>query len=347
MRLLRGRQCAQRGFALLEFALAALLAMLLATWGVQALVNRMNDAQAQAAAVWMQAIHKAALAYIQRHGHDIQAAVGSDALAHHGYADWRAPTLTELVQAGLLSAGTPDSTRLTGAARVSVWHRGDCPGEACVIEALVFGERPLRHERSHVVDAAMTAQWLLAADGRGGAVHPRDPTRIRGPAFAFTSVLPDGRTLPVGTVGMAVTGDHHALWDFLRVRDQRDPQFQGDLSAAGHIRSNADVEAAGQLVVSTHHREGDECLTDNAIVHEVAGGLLVCRDGWWRSVSRTGGGAYAYNTLHGCRSADGVSTVNPITNYCGCPSYAQALPIFDSGPRPGTEGRQLAYLCVG
>ena len=337
----------QQGYALLELVLAMLIASLLAAWGMQALVNRFNDAQAQAAAVWMDSVHKALMVFVQRHGHEIQNAVGSDALSAHGYADWTAPALSELMQAGLLSPGFPLAIRPTGTARMSVWRRGACPGDGCTIEALVHGERPLRDEASAQPDEAMMAQWLLAAQGKGAAVHAGDPSRIRGAAFSFDNALPDGTVLPVGTVGMAVTAEHLALWSYLRVRDSRDPHFQGGLSVAGDIRGTRDVALAGQLVIGTRSYDGLDCATEDAVVHDATGGLLVCRGGRWRSSSRTGGGGYGYNSLHGCQTRDGVPTGNPVTGECSCPWYAAAVRILDTGPLPYPEGRQYAYLCVG
>ena len=336
----------QQGYALVELALALLIASLLAAWGVQALVNRLNDAQASAAAVWMDAVHKAVLVYVQRHGPEIQEAVTTDSLAAHGFPDWRRPALAELAQAGLLPPGTPESTRLTGAARVSVWRRGDCPGDGCMVEALVHGERPLRDSRRDLPDEAMLAQWLLAAQGEGAAVHPDDPGRIRGAAFAFSSTLPDGTVLPVGTVGMAVTAEHQALWSFLRVRDRRDPDFQGALSVAGDVHAATDVKLDGQLVIGAQVEDGQACAPDNAVAHHVLGGLLVCHRGRWRSSGRAGGG-YGYNMVYGCETPDGRRTANPVTGGCSCPWYTSSVPIYDSGPQPASQGRQIAYLCVG
>lgn len=337
----------QEGYLLLELVLVMLIAGLLAAWGAQALVNRLNDAQAQSAAVWMEAVHKAVEVYVRRHGPDIQAAVDVNLLSIPGFADWRAPTLSELAQAGLLSQGFPETTRLTGAARVAVWRRGPCPGDDCAVEALVHGERPLHDESRGLPDEAMIAQWLLAAQGRGAAVHPSDPGRMRGAAFSFSSTLPGGRVLPAGSVGMAVTAEHLALWSYLRVRDERDPDLQGPLSVQGEVNSQSDIALAGQLVLGAQGADGEGCGPDGAVAHDVAGGLLVCRHGRWRSASRTGGGGYGFNSVHGCQTADGAPTANPLTGTCSCPWYATQVRILDSGPRPYPEGRQYAYLCIG
>ena len=337
----------QEGYALLELTLVLLIASLLAAFGARTLANRFNDAEAQSAAVWMEAVHKSLLAYVRLHGPDIQSAPDAGALAGQGYLDWRAPTLSELKQTGLLSGGTPETSRLTGTPRLSVWRRGDCPGDNCVVEALVYGDRPLQVVAGGQADEAMMAQWLLASGGEGGAVHQRDPGRIRGAAFSFSSSLLDGTALPAGTVGMAVTAEHQALWSFLRVGDPRDPDFKGQMSVAGKAHVGNDVALDGQLILGAQGQDGSGCMTEDAVVHETDGGLLVCRQGRWRSASRIGGG-YSYNMTHGCQLHDGKKTENPITGSCSCPWYSTAVPIFDNGLEfDDPRGHQVAYLCIG
>lgn len=336
----------QRGYALVELALVLLITSLLATWGVHTLVNRIHDAQARSAAAWMAAMHKAVLAYVQRYGPEIQEAEHPDALAIHGFADWRAPAFAELKQAGLLSAGMPENAPLTGPARVIVWHQGECPGDACIVEAIVYGEWPVRDLKRGEPDEAKVAQWLLASEGEGAAVHPREPDRIQGAAYSYSSTLPDGTVLPVGTVARAVTAEQQALWSFLRVKDRRDPDFQGALSVAGNLHSRADATVAGKLTIGAQFHDGMECETEKAVAHHVLGGLLVCHLGRWRSSGRAGGG-YGYNLLYGCETSEGYPMANPVTGDCSCPWYTSTVPIFDSGPQPSSHGRQIAYLCVG
>lgn len=385
----------QQGYALLELTLALLITGLVAAWGVQALVNRYQDAQAQAAAVWMEAVHKATLAYVQRYGAHIQHAHAASALVEHGFTDWQAPTLPELQQAGLLSTGLPSAIKLIGAARVSVWRHGDCPGDDCVVEALVHGDRPLLDPRHGSPDEAMVAQWLLAAQGRGAAVYATEPGRIRGAAYSLSSALPDGTVLPPGTVGMAVTAEHLALWSYLRVRDARNPDFQGsltvagdvdtggnialagklsangdialggnlnsggdialvgdlhgagDIALAGNLSSGGNIALAGELVIGAAHESGLACASENAVAHDISGGLLVCQSGRWRPAGKGSGGGYSFNSIHGCQTADGSPTANPVTAACSCPWYSTAMRVFDTGHRPYPEGRQQMYLCIG
>lgn len=344
----------QRGYALIELMLALLIASLLAAWGVRTWVNQLNDAQAKSAAVWMEAVHKAVLAYVQRHGAEIQEALGNHALAKHGYQDWRSPTLEEFAQTGLISSGMPRSVRLLGTARIHVWRRGECPGDNCIVEALIHSEQPLIEAQAGHVDEAMVAQWLLAANGEGAAVHPGDPDRIRGARFAFSAAMPDGTVLPVGTVGMGVTAEHQALWSYLRVGDRRNPDFQGKLSVAESLEGGGDASFQGQIVLGAAAEIDQRCYTENAIARDALnGGLLVCYQGYWRSTGNFGGG-YSYNSPHGCQTPEGLSTANPLTRDCSCPIHTNPALVYDSGPvLPGPEsmgpsrGRQRVYLCIG
>lgn len=337
---------------MVELALVLLLGMLLAVLGIRSWVNEVNDAQARAAAVWMSSVHKAVMGYLQRHGPAIQEAHSEDALSAYGYAKWHAPTLAELAAAGLLTPGMPEAVRPTGSAYVHVWRRGDCPGDGCMVEALIHGERPLLNAR-HEVDEAAIAQWLLAADGEGGAVHPDQPDRLRSTRFAYSSILPDGTVLAPGTVGMAVTAEHQALWSYLRVRDHRDPDLQGHLSVAGDFSSGGNAAVVGQLTIGGKAEFNQPCHPEQAIVHREGGGLMVCRFGMWRPAGQFGG-AFTYNSVHGCTDMEGLAAVNPLTGRCSCTLGTTAVRIFDtgaesdtSGPYEPSAGRRSVYICIG
>ena len=271
MRMGAGLSRTQQGSMLIELAVALVIATLLAAWGAHTLVNRYRDAQAQAAAVWMESLHKAVVAYVRRHGPDIQTAVDVQALVLPGFADWQAPSLGELAEAGLLSSAIPHSTPLTGSAQIAVWRSGDCPGNVCAVEALINAERALLDADGSETDQAMVAQWLLAAQGKGAAVQPARPDRIQGGALDLDNRLPGGRVLPVGTVGMAVTAEHLALWSYLRVRDPRNPEFQGQMSVEGNIAGGADAStyashAAAQVRPDIHaKRRIDAALAQQGI----------------------------------------------------------------------------------
>src|SRR3546814_4843078 len=77
----------QQGFVLLELIAVALLTTLLAVWGANTLVNAMNDAKAQDAAVWMLSIRNSAQAYLERYAGVLAQAEHAQVLQGQGYAD--------------------------------------------------------------------------------------------------------------------------------------------------------------------------------------------------------------------------------------------------------------------
>lgn len=336
----------QQGFALLELTVVAVLATLLAVWASHTLVNRIGDASAQAHAVWMLAIKKSVHGYIQTYAGALMRAEHAGAMSPQGYADWAAPRLSELKAGSLLSAGFPE-TAFPGGASVRLTRHGDCPGDTCRIEALVYGNKPFLLSAGSQVDEQMVAQWLMAAQGWGGSVSHARPGVISGPAFEVPNPPASGAALPPGTVALAITSEQLNHLDFLRVGDTRDPAFEGSASIKGNVSTQSDLHVGQYLHLGGQARMQDSCSDDTAVARDINGGLLVCRGGTWNGVSRTGGGGYSVNEIYGCATRAGATTQNPVTRACSCPGATASVLIADSGPQAFPEGRTLGYLCVG
>jgi type II secretory pathway pseudopilin PulG len=334
---------AQRGFAILELTVALLIATLLAVWGASQLVNRANDAAAQAAAVWMASVRMAAFSYIDRHRSALQEASGAMDMGHLGYADWARPSVAELKAAGLLSSGFPEHGLRGLEVTVQVLRSGVCPGSDCRVEALVHSNAALSFNTSTVADEQMVAQWLMAAQGYGGTVTRARPHRVAGTAFEFPNPPASGLdALPAGTVAMAVTTEQLAVVDYLRVRDRRDPQFQSELTVAGDVRAQASVSVQGFLSLGAEAQERSGCEQDAQVARSNAGGLLVCRNKIWLSAGGRGGGGYSTNSKTGCVAG----TYNLVTGACSCPEGYGAIRIAESGSIMAAEGLTRGYLCV-
>lgn len=334
----------QQGFALVELAIALLIATLLAIWGSSQLVDRINDAAAQSAATWMSSVRMAAHAYLERNRSALQLAEAPGALAHLGYADWSRPGLPEFKAAGLLSAGFPEHGIRGLSAVVQVLRSGSCPGTACRLEALVHGQPPLPAVLSSSSGEQVVAQWLLAAQGQGGAVTASRPDRVGGAAFEFPNpAAPHLQALPPGTVAMAVTVEQLASADYLRVRDARDPLFQGDVTVGQDLRAQADVDVQGRLLIGAEAVDRGPCQAANQIARGQYGGLLVCRDQIWQSAGGRGGGGYSTNTKTGCAPG----TYNLVTGDCSCPAGYGAVRIAESGSIMAAEGLTRGYICIG
>lgn len=334
----------QRGFALLELTIAMLLATLLAVWGVSLIVNRITDASAQANAAWMLSVKGSVRAYLARYGPAL--AVADHAAALGGYADWSAPTLAELKSDGLLSAGFPLRIAPGGSAAIRLLRQGTCPGSDCLVDVIIYSEMPFVHRGTSRPDEQLIAQWMLAAQGWGGWVSAAQPGVLRGPSYQLPNPPAGGTMLPPGTVALAVLAGQDGRFEYLRVRDTRDPDFQGSATIKGDVVANANLRVGKYLYVDAIEAFATPCSHPGAVARERDGGLLICRDGRWKTASRSGGGGFLTNVPHGCRNSSGYPTFNPVTDDCSCPGMTAMVQISDSGPHPFPEGRTIGYLCV-
>lgn len=337
----------QRGFALLELTIAAAITLLLAVWASQTLAHRMQEANAQSAALWMLNVREAVMQYVQTHYRSLQQADTPSALAAEGILQWQQPTFKELQQQGFISASLPPQTHLVQSLAIYIARSGVCPGDACQLEAIVYSQQPLLN-RSGQVDEAAMAQWLLASQGYGGTVHPARPHRLQGQLFDFSNPVlsADGAlTVAPGTVALAITLQQFAAMDFLRVQDERNPDFQGDLSVAGAVQLAGNTTVGGYLRINHTASLFGPCDTNGAIARDQQAGLLVCVWGSWQFGSRHAG-AYSINSIYGCYSYDGRSTRNPITNSCSCPPGTQEVLVSDGTQSINTHGVTRGFVCV-
>jgi competence protein ComGC len=338
----------QRGFAVLELLLVVLIATLLAVWAAGTLVQKINDAHAQGSAAWMLTARKAVQSYTERYADALMQADHIGSLASKGYADWTAPTLQELKSDHLLAPGFPETGVQGAGLLIRVMRQGAaCPGADCRVEALIYSASPYLHRASQRVDEQMVAQWMLASEGWGGMVTAARPDRISGPAFQFNNPPVTGAPLPPGTVALAVTSQQPGMQDFLRVRDARDPDFQGRVTIKEELDIGESAYVRGYLHLGPQGYEYDPCPENGAVAREYMGGLLVCNKLQWRSAGRGGGGGYAVNSRYGCKTSGGGSTANPVTRACSCPEGHASVIISDSGAHSADEGRTTGFLCVG
>lgn len=336
---------AQRGFMLVELIIGALILTLLAVWGSSSLLRRSDEASAQAAAVWMLSVRGAVQAYLQKHSASLSLAEPASVMQASGYADWSTPLLTELKADGLLSTGFPDTVNPLGGVAIQVMRLGVCPGPDCRLSTLITGQQPLIKKQTGQVNDYLLAHWLMAAQGLGGRVSSTAPTLIKGKHFTYDNPpLAALAPFPVGTVAMAITTEQQQTMDFLRVADQRDPDFQGGLTIKGKVNAADNATIEGYLYLGKKHPWMAPCTQLNALARDVHGGLLMCIEGSWQPASRTGGG---YSKVSGiCHKHLGGQGVNPITNDCSCPAGYTAVLISDSKTGGNGTDSITGYLCV-
>ena len=336
----------QSGFILLEWVLAALLATLLAVWGSQVLVNKVNDASAQAHATWMLSLKSSVQGYVERYAQQLKQAEDGVASAIAGYADWASPSIVELKADGLLATGFPEQAKPGGGATVRLIRQGACPGDSCRLEALIHSNMPFLKKDSGRVDEQMVAQWLIASKGWGGWVNGNRPDVLAGSAFEYANPPWPGSPLPAGTVVQALTTEQLHKLDFLRVGDTRDPEFQGAASVQGSIQTGADLHVSRYLYLNQAEHAQQACTDEGSISREERAGLLICQNHQWQPLQRRNAGGFSTNDLYGCQNNFGSSTANPVTGSCSCPLFSAIVQISDSGPQKPPDGRTLGFLCV-
>ncbi|WP_260986361.1 shufflon system plasmid conjugative transfer pilus tip adhesin PilV [Bordetella genomosp. 13] len=365
-----------RGFALLELSIALLVATLLAIWGAGALMRHADEAESQATGIWLLEIRHAAGRMLERHFDSL--AAGTRPLDEQGrapYADAMAPTVAEFKAAGLLPPGFPETAPDGSAARVRVLRLNACPGAACRLDALVHSSQPL-HTAQGEPDMMRMAVLVQAAAGYGGQATGGRDGRLRGAAFDFANPpTPDMPALPAGTPVLWAGMDVATADRYVRRFDTRDPQLRASLSttggvqAAGNLETDGNVSAAGSITarggiaaggsVSTSGRfiaseylqmgaasPGFWCESPGLIARAPQGGVLGCRNGVWTPEDGGFGGAFATNNRFGCQHYTGVSTANPRTGNCSCPSGYAPVIVSAGGKWNDDEGWTTGYVCV-
>ncbi|MDQ2184527.1 hypothetical protein RBI13_04920 [Alcaligenaceae bacterium A4P071] len=222
---------------------------MVAIWGASKWMQQVEDAAATATGVWYLEIKRALDSALLKH---------FDALAAHPapdpggappppFAAPLAPTLAELQRAGFLAHDFPARPPLGSSAALRFLVGAGCPGEGCRIDAVAYSQSPLTSGALAEPNDMAIAQMLAATQGYGGAVQRLTPARLQGTAFSLANPpAADMPTLAPGTVATWAGLDRAGYDKYLRVRDARDPDFQGALSVAGGARINGDAQFGGK-----------------------------------------------------------------------------------------------------
>lgn len=173
-------------------------------------------------------------------------------------------------------------------------------GNDCNITGLVCTDRPVRDlmNSNNVVDSMGIGKILARLGANAGASMLGSPGQIVGNGEAWTAPNPIPGT-PPGIVCARFGFGVAEYWNFLRVRDSRDPQFMNNVTMRGgvHVRSTANY--------------GDACPTDGMAVwgqFENKPVWLQCVSGKWEPGN---GIAYATEGSPCAQEADfGMTTDN-------------------------------------
>jgi len=232
-------------------------------------------------------------------------------------------------------------------AQVQIVRGAACPGPACRLDALVYTDKPLLQAASGLPDLMRMAALLGAAGGYGGAVWMDAPARLRGANFDFPNpLIPGLPVLPTGTLALWSGLDSAAHERYVRMQDARNPDLRGDLSVAGQMRSGGRLGSGEYLALEAVAVAGDWCGQAGLFSRSAQGELLSCRNRVWTADISRFGGAYSTNNRYGCAHYSGVSTANPQTGNCSCPSGFAAVIVSAGGIWKETEGWTTGFICV-
>ncbi len=332
----------------------AVLSLVLAIWASQEWAQRTRALQARSLAAWMGIARDAAEAFLARHAAELSGAGAADTLVDRGYADWTAPRWDELRSAGLLGAGWQTTGPLHRTLGLRVVRDGECPGASCRVWALLHA-RPALRAPAGGVDEGLVAEWLQAAEGRGLVVWPRQPGFLGGAGLRVPVPEPGTADWSPGVVALAArTAPVHGSEvgagggdDYLRVRDARDPDFQGDATVQGQVSSGSYLVARNGLYLEQGWGVGGMCAPEGVLGRARDGvGMMVCRQGIWALLVRPPGGGYMLNSRRGCFNATGGSSANPVTGACSCPPGYAMVQVAETGSLVAPEGWTVGYLCV-
>lgn len=275
----RRRRQAQAGIGLISIAVGAVILMLVATWGAGKIKDELDDAVAESTGTYMLSVKGGLDAFLSSTFDDIARAdydavragtpAGPGGSGRPAYPSFRPSgtaadgsqeftlAIEDLRTARNVPAAFPSRTPSGSAALVKIIRSGDatCPGTSCRIDGLAYTARPLSSGFGSKGDPNMIGQFLMSTEGYGLAAMIGEPAQLRGSTGSFANPVDSGTD---GIVGVHSLLDTTMYEQFVRFRDRRDPDLQGDLTVAGTTTLN-DVNVRGDLGVGDDG-EGNNCI---------------------------------------------------------------------------------------
>lgn len=270
------RQCkiVMSGFLMLELSLALLISSLAAGLAFWSAHRADMASQAMMQADQLQNIAQAAETLIMEHYQEYQA--GQPIIRNGLRLDFGstpgkalAPTLDQLRGMALgLTAGSnygsykslQNASYLTQIERIPEGCESISSGSSCNISGLVCLDKPVHDlnlsglNNNLEIDGFGLGKMMGKIGGNAGISLLGSASKITGSGGAWTANNPLN-TQPAGIICIRFGFGASAYSQFLRVKDNRDPQFQNNLSALGNITSNNGSIGAGTGTDSNNQQE--------------------------------------------------------------------------------------------
>lgn len=288
-RVVVSRCLPQRGFALIELAIAAVILTLGAIWMATRISNDVQDAGARATARYLLSVKGAVQAMTVEHfdhlaGYPPPPGVTAPPAAPDwlfgpmpldvGIAQLRQPRADG--QPGYLPAHFPETPVYGDAVRVRIWREGSCPGESCRLQAIVHTLAPVRASGELAYSPELVGQVLMATEGYGGHAPPGSPGYIRGAIFNVPN--PAGEV--AGIVAVSASLDTTLFHQFVRQGDTRQVWLQNTLDVAGAMST------ATGLMLNTAVQAGAPCTQEGMYASTARQSLAMCMTGVWFELTR-------------------------------------------------------------
>ena len=237
------------------------------------LVHEVEDSAALSSSMWLAKI-KQAIDQMSLGNFDTLAAGNpSPPAGLVAYVNPLAPTLLELKQQGHLPAGFPEVSTLGFGVDIQVLRAQACPGAGCRLNALAYSCKPVSGIATNAPKSMRIVEILTASQGYAGAVTTYAPTRIRGANFDFPNIfLAGGTALAPGSVAIWSSLDDVAYQQYLRLKDPRDPQFQGSVSVKGNMAAGKCLIVKKHLLLEAVNVTGSFCGANPGLVTRDASG---------------------------------------------------------------------------
>lgn len=317
----------QRGSILLEYLVILVLTLLATIWAINAWAERRTTLELETKALWMQAVQKAVTHYIERFSFELHHSEPYSAQQLEGVhlENWQHPTLSELKALGVLPAAFSDQLE----DKVKVWvfkASENCSEEWCFLHAIIAAQKPLITSQG-VADAKRLSLWRELTKGSGLVVQAPYEQWIAAQHLRWPNIFGQQGGLPEGSIALAIQGDE--LWHrYLRVRDERDPLFQNQVTVMGQVYSDHSLVTEGYLAMRAHAQVGEHCSEEGAVAHDAQlPALLACRQGQWRWMIGHDGGSFIHDQYGNCYHPLMGDTRNSVTGSCGCGKMFLAIPI--------------------
>lgn len=333
----------QRGSVLLEYLVVLALTLLAAIWALSAWSEKRETLALEAKVLWMQAVQGAVERYIERFSHTLiesesySAQQLNDVLVHN----WQHPTIAELRDLEVLPGSFSDA--LEDKVRIWVFKSPQgCSEDLCFLHALIAARTPLLNADG-AADAKRLSLWRELTQGAGLVVQAPYDQWIAAQHLRWPNTFGQQGALGEGTIALAVQGDE--LWHrYLRVRDDRDPFFQNQVTVTGPVHSEHSLATEGYLLMQEQAQAAASCPRDGALAYDqFYPAFLTCRQGLWTRMIGYDGGHYIEDRYGYCAHPTLGDTRNPVTGSCSCGEHFVATPISLFTDSQGHTYR--SYLC--